>query len=307
MAASRSNKKGVGCRVPGVGLAAVLVLLFFLIPGTRNPASAFPQQASLTGKYALTGKFSTASSSANILFSDNFESDDTDLVPTWDYSNSSSIDLNTDANYVHGGSKSGRFHYVLAAGDPASQDSNRWVSKVFTSPTHDDVHVGGWVYFKTPEVGQDSYAVQRKLMWFCDATGANQNSWTWETVLTTWTGYGGTSYTDRLYPTIVQSNAANCGGSGDTWYLSDYFSWNAWHFIEFEVKLNTPSTHDGTIRLWVDGSLWYENTSAYPRGTCSSNMTFFSIGRQTNRTHSEAIDEYRYWDDVTIADGYIGP
>jgi hypothetical protein len=28
---------------------------------------------------------------------------------------------------------------------------------------------------------------------------------------------------------------------------------------------------------------------------------------QANRTQFRAVDEYRYWDDVVIADAYIGP
>jgi hypothetical protein len=43
-------------------------------------------------------------------------------------------------------------------------------------------------------------------------------------------------------------------------------------------------------------------------GNCTEGIDSVEVGEQANRYYAtEVTDEYRYWDDVIIADAYIGP
>jgi hypothetical protein len=232
-----------------------------------------------------------------VLFQDDFESDDTDLVPTWD---ASAGTLNTNPAFAYSGSTSGQFHYVIAAGGNASQDDNKWASKIIAPPLS-HFFIQGRVYFKTPEVGLDTHYVSRKILWWSDSTDPNNPQVNWANFLVTWTD-GGDSPPYSKHHLMFGGNAVGgCAGGGITalWDLTT-FPWDTWCGLQIEVQLNTPGKTDAILKIWKDGTLVY--SSAEPinmRGTCAD-ASFWAIGAQTNRFASEAIDEYRYWDDVKI-------
>lgn len=76
---------------------------------------------------------------------------------------------------------------------------------------------------------------------------------------------------------------------------------NQWYKLEIEVKANTPGVRDGEVRVWVDGNLVLNRTNMNLRGTLSTGITKFQVGRQADRLKNIPVDEYRYWDDIVIS------
>jgi len=301
VAASRYSRERIVVGALGAA-ASLLALLLLLVPCNLSPA--FGQQIGLTGKYALSGHFATTTTGQSFLFQDNFESDDTDLVPTWDYRNSTNVTLNTNPTYSHGGSNSGQFYYFIASGGDASQDANRWASKVVTGQA--DLHLRGYLYLKTPEGDNTSTGTQRKLIWLSDSTDATDNMGNYQVVLDGWATAGTPNYTSLSW--LSQGTGGGCGlTSAQHWDIAS-LNYDTWYSVEFEAILNTPSVANGYAKLWINGSLVYTSSATDQlRGTCSGNLSFADIGVQVNRTDSTLVDEYRYWDDVAISASYIGP
>jgi hypothetical protein len=95
------------------------------------------------------------------------------------------------------------------------------------------------------------------------------------------------------------------------------FLLDTWYYVEMENKINDPGLSDGILRIWVAApgntpSLILNQTAFdYMIGdpSCGGFPRAFSVGMQANRTgpKTNIVDEDRYWDDVVIADAYVGP
>jgi len=233
------------------------------------------------------------------LFSDDFETDDTDLVPTWDAHGGAgdAPTLNTNPTYAHGGNNSGRFHY-------GTSSNNAWVSKLLAERTH--FFMRGYVYFKTPEGGEAGTGAQRKLIWVGDENTPTSNGRDWDIILDTWESNAGPPSTLRL---SWLSQGGACHGSSPQDYMGSVYdiNWDTWYSLEIEAQLNTPvvdpGPYDGIFRVWLNGTLRWERTDAKINGNCTTPFTFYSIGRAAEGV----VDEYRYWDDVKISASQIGP
>ena len=257
---------------------------------------AWSQQVTLSGQFSLTGQRST--SPYTILYSTDFESEEADLVPTWDY-NLDVVNATRQSTIKHAGTYAGQFHFIAAA------DDNLWVSKLI-SPAVYHVFMRGYLYMKTPEGGLDTVIIQRKLTWVSDATSADGSGDTHATLLNSYTGTGGSPTPTQIYLMVLGQGAA-CYGGQATAYDIAILSWNTWYSLEIELQTNTPSAsppYDGIVRVWVDGVQVLNRTDFKVNGNCSTPFQFFSIGRQLSQGQSE---EYRYWDDVKVSTGYIGP
>ena len=253
-----------------------------------------------------------------VLFADGFESGD---FSAWSSAGKYSCSaygssFAVDSNRVHSGAKSAEFHYVIPSDQcSSSQDNNVVAIKTFDDSNGyanglEHFFMRGYLYFKTPVNGQTGQGAQRKLIWCGDETDAGGGGGSWDIILTTFETTAGPPSTLGL--AWLSQGSEGHGDSPVDWMPgTPHLNWDTWYSLEIEVQLNTPvadpGPFDGIFRVWLNGTMIWERTDAKINGNLSTPFTFFSIGRQTNRYNYQAIDEYRFWDDVIIADAYIGP
>ena len=291
------------------------------ISGTPTTAASysFAVQAkdaannSATQTYTMTVAAATTTVATGPIFQTGMEPTN----PVWDnpFWFPSVEGINTNVSFVHSGSQSLMFHYTIcgdstnAACGGATQDVNLWSSKMI-SPGLSHFFMRGYVYFKAPENGIQGQGAQRKVMWFGDETAADGSGATWDLILTSFETTAGSPSTISLY---LISQGASCynGGDGSQWSAgipNAVMTWNTWYEIEVEAQTNSPSTTgtwNGIVRVWLNGTKVFDQSNFRINGNCTTQFDFFSVGRQTNRYNWQAIDEYRYWDDVAIGTSYI--
>jgi hypothetical protein len=103
-----------------------------------------------------------------------------------------------------------------------------------------------------------------------------------------------------------------------------YVDYGTWYYMEFEVLSNSPTPgsegtnargiQDGGIRWWI-GTSPTNVTQIMPLSAQASDVRLsyttgiskVEVGRQVDRLNFKPVDEFRYWDDVIVADAYIGP
>ncbi len=246
----------------------------------------------------------------NILFESGFE--DTTAPGRWGYINGPADVIFTSTPPPGRSGKALESHYyVCGATDGTcgakSQDRNRWISKVI-SPGVEHFFLRGYLYFKTPERDAPRDAqVQRKLLWFADSISASNNvNGNYQMIISSF--MGATSFVPELALIGQYNTAGACPGSQISIYnLGPPLNWDTWHAVEVEMQLNTPGVADGTLRIWVNGRQTYSNAAVNFRSTCRTPISFFGIGEQANRYEYRVMNEYRYWDDIVISTGYIGP
>jgi hypothetical protein len=125
----------------------------------------------------------------------------------------------------------------------------------------------------------------------------------WAVVLATQRTSGGTDYLTAFYDGGPNNP---CGGQASvSFYDIAPWRWDAWHWVQVEVKANTPGSSDGEMRVWVDGSQVVNKTGLNMRGTCTIGLSRFAIGFQADRYNYDVVDEVRYWDNVAISTSYI--
>jgi hypothetical protein len=190
----------------------------------------------------------------------------------------------------------------------SSQDTNRWASKVI-NPGVNHFFMRGYVYFKTPENGVEGQGAQRKLVWAGDEPTATSGGANWDVILNSYESTTGSPSTLRL---VVLGQGGTCYGSQMVDWMNGTptLNWDTWYSLQVELQTNTPSagpTYDGIFRIWLNGNMIHENLNFKVNGNCTTPFTFLSVGRQTNRFNYQAIDEYRYWDDLVIGTSYINP
>lgn len=190
-------------------------------------------------------------------------------------------------------------------------DDNEWLSTIL-SPTCTDCFFRAQLYLATPDGGLatgDSEA--RKLMQVSDSASASGGTVvsTFNPILTTFTFSGG-HYTTTNNVAYVQQVGSSCGTpSSPVTYGLGTIPWATWTTVEWELKLNTPGASDGVVNVWINGVQTANLTGQNIRGTCSTPIQFFALGRQTDndQTVKNAIAESRYWARVVAATNYIGP
>jgi hypothetical protein len=253
-----------------------------------------------------------------VLFADGFESGD---FSAWSSAGKYSCStygssFEVSSTRVHSGADAAEFRYVIPSDQCSSSQDNNVVAVQSFDATNGHANglehffMRGYVYFKTPENGLEGQGAQRKLMWIGDETGAGGSGGSWDVIVTSWESNTGPPSTIRL---SVLSQGSTCHGDSPVDWMGGAppLNWDTWYSLEIEVQLNTPvpdpGPYDGIFRAWLNGTNVLDRTDFKVNGNCSTPFRYFSVGRQTNRYNYQAIDEYRYWDDVIIADAYIGP
>jgi hypothetical protein len=80
----------------------------------------------------------------------------------------------------------------------------------------------------------------------------------------------------------------------------------AWHRIKLQLKINSSfAASDGIVRVWVDSVLIFERTAqrwsdaAWTDRPANYVWNSWGVGYQANG--QQAIDEYRYWDNIRFS------
>ena len=217
-------------------------------------------------------------------------------------------------------------------------DKNEWFMYAFMSHGYPSgashTFTRGYVYFAQPTDPLAVLGTQRKLIYHHGGSGGGE----WNSVLiadpnrpskyvqlrihtndyvTPPDGigpvdcYGATGVTDCAQG-AGRFACVNTLGTGSCWSAAAdaanmNLNWDTWYYLEMEHQSNASGYSDGIIRVWVNGVLWFEATNLHMRSSGTTvGIHRTEIGNQTN----EGVwpyNEYRYWDDVVIADAYIGP
>lgn len=231
---------------------------------------------------------------AQVLFQDGFESGN---FSKWTYVwTPGDVTINSDPQFVHSGNYSVKLHYfagTAAQGFGERQDTNRLVEKVF-NPGYDYFRVSGWLYLGTP-VKQD---MQRKLYYLMDPEGPRGENYRWGVILT--------SHNFELalasgcpIPPDAGSEIYQAGDDATSWGLYPLKP-KTWYKLDMEVKANTPGQRDGYVKVWVNDTQVLNRQNMNLRGTLTTKITRFKVGQQVDRFGYDLVDEYRYWDDITI-------
>jgi hypothetical protein len=176
--------------------------------------------------------------------------------------------------------------------------------------------IRGWVKFHPNPSTMDPATyphMLRKTFYMFGAYHPATASYGYAVVLTT---DGSISYhllTIHLYhgTSDGQCNSSNLiGDNGPTVsYLMD-----TWYALEIEFLQNSgPNTTDGELRAWItpEGGAttkFTDLTGINLSGNCTDGIGSMGVGYQVNKAAvTEVVDEYRFWDDLVVADAYIGP
>lgn len=237
--------------------------------------------------FCATGAFS------EILLEDDFETDD-DLAK-WMHPFDADGDIQYNS-FAHTGDQSARIYYYVPAGEPEHRSTDRALNAYFAeSEGIETINVRGYFYIPFVNHPHDgSSRTYRKLFYI---KGHDWVSWS-QTVSVTDDDWGETP-----------SMGLTAGGAENVIGLAKV-TYDEWHCLELHLDLNTPGSADGTVRIWLDGDMVYENTSAETRESDEDvPLKNVQIGEQVDKNgDTESREEYRYWDDIVITDGtYIGP
>jgi len=217
-----------------------------------------------------------------------------------------------------------------------SQDTNRIITKEFaTQPGIGHVFLRYYIYWKTPEsdvLAIPPHYVGKKSLYIRDCNGYNCG---WQPIFAvmenpanghlgvTW-GYQGNQAIHGNQSFVLYGEGNELGNNPSA-YLGVYdFLFDQWYAVEIEMKDKNDGT-DPIVRYWVNGTLVFQKTGnwsdVHTTNPCfedyvpcypwpyvyTTGMYALDLGAQTNRYYEDAINEYRYFDDVVIADAYIAP
>jgi len=102
--------------------------------------------------------------------------------------------------------------------------------------------------------------------------------------------------------------------TGENIYLPVNITTGVWHTLKVQLKPNTSFiAKDGTLRVWLDGVLVFDHTDMSwtdPTVWAGADLrtyqwTNFGVGYQVSS--AVAVNEYRYWDNVTFSTAPIKP
>lgn len=249
---------------------------------------------------ALFGGLNVLPAHATILFQDDFEGGN---FSKWNYVWHAITTTNPPRCYnwvsqtgvVHSGTHAARVRYCLgASATGVNRDDNNWMQKLFTPQTH--FFIRGYLYFAPPTTGL-GLSAQRKLYYVKE----NANTGAFHFVL------GSFNMQLALAMGPPRDSLYQTADSNISWDLYP-FQFNQWYSLEMETQLNTPGQRDGYVKVWVNGTQVLNRTGMNIRGDYAGGAGNIEIGNQLDTTATGAIEEYRYWDDIVIADpGPIGP
>jgi len=246
-------------------------------------AIAYAQSSIKVCKAPLSG-------GGTVLFSADFEDNG---YTTWDYVNAGDpgYAINTNMSYVHGGTHSSGVHYGFSNPPDTSQDLA--MLKDFTGNGLEEWYARGYLYLKTPTGTVD--ILNRKLLFISDDNGSG--GYNWSLFLLTFPASG--------------ANPLAFATNDNTYVLAfsypDLFTlqYDTWYCLELRVKLDTGGSGNGIIQVWVNGTKVLDVTHAI-RGSFTTGGNWFGFGKQASIS-SGTVNEYRYWDDIVISTGYVGP
>jgi len=271
---------------------SILALLVGLLA-----ALAYAQSSIKVCKAPLSG-------GGTVLYSADFEDNS---YSTWDYVNTGDpgFAINTNMTYVRpgGGTRSSGVHYYFAGAPFGSTDSQdlAMIKNLNGVQGLEEWYIRGYMYLKTPAGTQN--ILSRKLMFFSDDNGSE--GYNWSIYVYAWYNGVGTnslnfgSNTNTYVPAFAYGEAS--GGSP----LAT-LSYDTWYCLEVHVKLDTGGLSNGIIQMWLDGTKVLDVTRAI-RGNFTTGGSWFNIGKQAARANFDLVDEWRYWDDIKISTGYVGP
>lgn len=235
------------------------------------------------------------------------------------------LEVNTAAR--HSGTYGADIRYVLddsPRGDCQLHQDNNTSLVYSVSPARYHYFFRGYFKLALTQSYLCDYQVQRKLIYFKPVGwGSGQwafflNMWNWPTncaangqsVSVGYGSPGGTGYT------LWGDNA-----SDGFVPASNHVMAGVWYYIEVEVEYRTFGTD--ILRIWFaqDGAtpqkiLERTNLTLRSAADVANNVGLgkIELGRQVDLTRYDdsgvwrpAVDEHRYWDDVTFAERYVGP
>jgi hypothetical protein len=246
-----------------------------------------------------------------VFFRDGFESGD---FSAWGAITDPALSINSVLSFVRKGNYSARMHYYICGDstNPACknehQDDNHGVA-ILKNDGLAHSFLRGYVYLKRPEPGGTLDGVGRKLFYlWADPYSAG---FLWSVIL----GVRGASGKLNMYwslqngPLGGNSFVLDCGTNPPLTGIACNMQYDTWYAIEMEIQNNTApaSPWNGEVRIWVNGTKVFEALGASLNRQYDYPLKLFIIGQQADRINWDPVDEYRFWDDIVLADAYIGP
>lgn len=118
-----------------------------------------------------------------------------------------------------------------------------------------------------------------------------------------------------VYPRILLGTYAYHADMPTTY--GDHWPWqqnglgmveqNRWYSVEQYVKLNTPGSKNGIIKVWIDGKLAFEKTNLNLRTVSGWNIFQAWIDHYYGGTGTPTHNLAMYIDNMVVAKKYIGP
>lgn len=108
---------------------------------------------------------------------------------------------------------------------------------------------------------------------------------------------------------VWHNTGTNGSGVGASWG-SGVVAFNTWAELEVQLTMDSsPGAGDGIFRAWLNRSLIYENTAFRFINSAYQTLGVIRMGYQTQSTRPEngALQDVRYWDDLTISTERIAP
>ncbi len=197
---------------------------------------------------------------------------------------------------VHSGNYVACQYYNL--GEPGDTDSALRISGINGGNGLGHFFHRDFVYFPTPvrmNAGGEAN-MQRKVL--PTTNGVEPYSF----ILGTNDGAGSSPGPFDLATFTNQGASVNYGCPG--------YAENRWYELEIEVQLNStnPLTQNGYGNFWVNGNFGCSLNNVWVNGSSTQLASVFTVGQQVNDGYTGGgwpWQEYRYVDDVVIADAYI--
>ena len=100
------------------------------------------------------------------------------------------------------------------------------------------------------------------------------------------------------------------GSLGEVWpwtvALNGLLERNRWYCVEQYIKLNSPGSKNGTLRVWIDGNIAFEKTDLRVRDTAALKVESVWMNVYHGGTAPAPQDMHLFIDNVVIARKYIG-
>ena len=220
----------------------------------------------------------------------------------------SDISINSNPLYVHSGHYSAQIHFYICGDSTnpacraAHQDDDHSLNIWEDSSNPLDLYADGlshflfqgYVYIKHPEAGATVDGIQRKLVYMWADTSSPGNLWS--CMLTT-------DATNGVMPVRFVVQNYPLGGQTSSYYTTAALRYNTWYSVEIEVQDSTVTAPpwDGLVRVWVNGELVLEKTQMDLNRGQTYPIKVWHIGQQVDRGNYDPVNEYRFWDDITLS------